>query len=824
MQTREKENRRDWLIVLLIILLGFLCILLTSGWALRLTPRWSLDSDMGSRIDPNSLFLTERAKGYLEPIDESILTLPPWLISDAFLTPGAPFLTRTPAATAVNTLPPSTRTTVPTLTATRPVTTTPTRTSIAPTIVGTATSTRTSFTPTVTRTPIPSADLRITKTDGSATYIVGGAITYTIVVSNPVGPSNVTGATVTDTFPASLTGATWTCVGSGGGTCAANGTGNINNTVNLPVGASVTYTVNATVSAGATGNLVNTAQVTAPVGISDPTPANNTAVDTDTPLFNVNLQITKTDGVATYAPGGTLTYTIVVTNAGPANATGAVVTDNFPAQITAATWTCVSAGGAACTANGAGNINDTVNIPVGGTLTYTATANISAAATGTLDNTATITAPGGYTETAPGNNSATDSDAPAVNADLQITKTDGATDYTTTATRTYTMVVTNAGPSNVTGAAVTDSFPAQVSGVTWSCAAAGGGTCTANGAGNINDTVNLPVGATLTYTATVTINASATGDLVNTVTVTGPVGSVDPVPGNNSATDTDIPNIDLQITKDDGSAVYVAGGNVAYTVTVTNNSTFNLTGVTVSDAIPTLVTAWGWCVAPCVPVANTSADLSDTVNLAAGASATYNITANIHPNAAGNLVNTATVAAPVGYTDAVPGNNSATDTDINQTGEPDIGPPDNTVYAIADGGSVTFYLSQPIVANGDAAADLVFYELAVGADILIDHLVIEISPDGVTWYRVFFWGDATVDTNTNVSRSLPNINAACPAETDNCAIPTTELYNTTGITIDVDNSPYAAVPAGNYYYIRFTEPGLGSTDGAHVDSIEIITP
>ena len=34
---REKDNRRDWLIVLFIILIGFLCILLAGGWALRLT-------------------------------------------------------------------------------------------------------------------------------------------------------------------------------------------------------------------------------------------------------------------------------------------------------------------------------------------------------------------------------------------------------------------------------------------------------------------------------------------------------------------------------------------------------------------------------------------------------------------------------------------------------------------------------------------------------------------------------------------------------------------------------------------------------------------
>ncbi len=77
-----------------------------------------------------------------------------------------------------------------------------------------------------TRRPTPTrwraqADLAITKTDGVTTATPGGSVTYTITASN-AGPSNATGATVADTFPASLT-CTWTCVGAGGGTCTAAG-------------------------------------------------------------------------------------------------------------------------------------------------------------------------------------------------------------------------------------------------------------------------------------------------------------------------------------------------------------------------------------------------------------------------------------------------------------------------------------------------------------------------------------------------------------------------------------------------------------------------
>ena len=80
---------------------------------------------------------------------------------------------------------------------------------------------------TITACRALSADLSITKTDGAVSEIPGTPVTYTIVASN-AGPDPVTGATVTDTFPATLSACTWTCVGAGTGTCTAGGAGNIN--------------------------------------------------------------------------------------------------------------------------------------------------------------------------------------------------------------------------------------------------------------------------------------------------------------------------------------------------------------------------------------------------------------------------------------------------------------------------------------------------------------------------------------------------------------------------------------------------------------------
>ncbi len=125
---------------------------------------------------------------------------------------------------------------------------------------------------------LAAADLSITKTDGVTSVNQGGTVTYTIVVSN-AGPGAVTAATVTDTFPAAITSTTWACVASAGSSCTAGGSGLARTgTVTLLNGGSATFTAVATVSATASGSLVNTATVS---GTGDPNTANNSATDTD---------------------------------------------------------------------------------------------------------------------------------------------------------------------------------------------------------------------------------------------------------------------------------------------------------------------------------------------------------------------------------------------------------------------------------------------------------------------------------------------------------------------------------------------------------------
>ena len=118
--------------------------------------------------------------------------------------------------------------------------------------------------------------------------------------------------------------------------------------VDLAPHASITYAVTANILSTATGTLVNSATVQAASGTTEADSASNTATDDDTELTpTVDLQITKTDGLTLAVPGSTqLTYTIVVTNAGPSFAKGAFVVDDFPSDLINVEYTSVVTAGA----------------------------------------------------------------------------------------------------------------------------------------------------------------------------------------------------------------------------------------------------------------------------------------------------------------------------------------------------------------------------------------------------------------------------------------------------------------------------------------------
>lgn len=584
----SEHERRDWTIILIILLFGFLCVILAGQWAVRFAPIWKLDTNMQSNLDPNSDFLTNRPVSYYEPLDPSILTQPVWF--DVFLTPGASVEARTSI----------------------PQTNTP---------VGTT-------------TPVP------------------------IASNPPITPTNtptIFYATPTNTL------------------------------IYYPP----------------------------PPATNTPRPrATNTPI---TPLPSVDLSITKDDGVAFVNSGGTVIYTVRVTNNGPSNVTGAFLSDPIAGGLSKTAVTCSATTPGQCVTppTAAQLESGTFTLPTlnnGQFYEITITTDVTTSS-GSVTNIAGVGAPSGFTDPTPGNNVAVDTDTVNMVADLSITVTDNSTHYVANAVKSYEIVVSNSGPSDVAGATITNTFSngnVDPSTIVWTCVPSAGAACTSG-----------------------------------------------PVMGSN----------------------------------LTN----------------------------------------EPVNLNSGSSVTFHLDVQVIPSPSGSLVNDVTVTAPAGITDA-PGNNSATDTDTlitASTPPPQLGlPPNNDPYTLPAGGTLT--LSINLTADGNTSDwDLVYYEYSLASfpppntfdGIWLDWIIIEIS-DGSNWYTVFNWGDNIRDTNTNVDYTILTLPAPPPnpEEMDQRPIAASDLYNSSGVAIDIDS----VVPPGTYTFIRLRAP-TGDTDGqAEVDGIEIL--
>ena len=241
----------------------------------------------------------------------------------------------------------------------------------------------------------------------------------------------------------------------------------------------------------------------------------------------IDLIVTKTDNQAFYAAGGTLTYKIVVTNKGPADAgdpgtptlgTGMNVSDPLPPQILSWTWTCDTPGVYGCDGGTAAPFADELFLPQLASVSYTVVAQVKPTATGNLINAVTVTPPSSMTDLVPPDNTATDIDKPA---SLTVDKDDGVQIVAPGAVLTYTINVTNNGASDLTGILLTDTIP---TGTTFT-SATGFGTFAA---GKVTwPLFDLIAGATTQRQVVVTVANEATLKAGNITTLTNDVDAKD---------------------------------------------------------------------------------------------------------------------------------------------------------------------------------------------------------------------------------------------------------------------------------------------------------
>jgi uncharacterized repeat protein (TIGR01451 family) len=387
-------------------------------------------------------------------------------------------------------------------------------------------------TATATTNVVESADLSITKVCKPDTIpAVAGTTAYCTMTITDNGPSDAQKVSLTDAIAAS-TPFTIVSVTPTQGFCTPSGGTNTNGTVNctlgtIAAGSTAMVTVNFTALNG--GNINDTASVSA--STPDPNTANNTATGAVTYASSADVSITKTSAPNPVVAGTNLTYTITAHNAGPSTATNVVVKDTLPAQVAVVSAT-PSAG--SCSGGIPGNPTQPLTCTLGSlnsgasaTITVVVLVNSSVPNGTILINNASIASAANDPNNA--NNIATANSPVVAQADLAIVKTSDKPVYKPSSVVTYTIKVTNNGPSDALAVIVTDNLPTNPHASYQSDT----GGCTKSGLTLTCNLGTMPTGTSKSFNVYELVQGNP-GSISNTASVTSSTSDVNAA--NNTST------------------------------------------------------------------------------------------------------------------------------------------------------------------------------------------------------------------------------------------------------------------------------------------------
>ena len=512
------------------------------------------------------------------------------------------------------------------------------------------------------------ADLGVTVTDSPDPVTAGANLTYTVTVGN-AGPDPAAAASWNFTLPAGLGFVSlpavsgWTCttpaVGAGGTVSCSQ--------PNFAVGSDV-FTLTVAVAPNVVAGTVLSATVSATSASGDPNAANNSATATTTASASADLSVTNVAAPATAVSGQPVTYTVTVANAGPSNAANVSLGNPIPANTAFASLT--SPAGWSCTtpAVGAtGTVNCTTASLAPSTAVFTLVVDVFPGTTAaTISSTATVSS--STSDPNVGNESATATTPLTASADVSVTSSAPAS-VIAGQTLSYTITVTNAGPSNASNVLVTAATPPSTTFASVNATGAGGWFCTTPPIGSTGTVscLNADVGpGSSTITLVVTVDPAATAATI-TGTVNVSSATSDPVPGNGSASATTnvTTSADLALSNTASATSVINGQPITYTLVVSNLGPSVAAGVNLTDAIPANTTftalsaAAGWsCSTPAVGATGTVSCSNPTLP---PGTAAFSLTVTVNPSAPVTVIaNTASVSATTG--DPQPGNGTATAT------------------------------------------------------------------------------------------------------------------------------------------------------------------
>ncbi|PWG08744.1 hypothetical protein DF268_36280 [Streptomyces sp. V2] len=430
--------------------------------------------------------------------------------------------------------------------------------------------------------------LKLKKAVSSGTASPGSKVTYTITAQN-TGTAVYTGASWSDDLSALLADAVY-----GGDAEASSGSvkyaaETLTWTGDVPVGETVTTTYSVTLNATTTSTKPLKNTVTSTPDTNCPTSTTN--ADCSATLGVPQFSITKTASTNHPLPGQDVTYTVTVHNTGSVAYPDAVWSDDLSGVLDDAVYGGDAAASAGSVSYASPVVKWTGDLPVGETVTVTYTVRTESDPTrlgdGVLANTVTSTSPGNNCSVAANSGcSTTSSPIPT----LRFVKSRTTPVVLPGAKVEYQVTVSNPTTSDYPDASWSDDLSGVLDDAVYGGDAAASAGSVSYAAPVLKWSGDVPGGATVTVTYSVTVDTEDRGDgkLTNTV-VSGVPGTNCPAGSGNAACSTGsgtsgvVPR--LKIVKSVDVSEVLPGDLLNFKVVVTNESAADYPGATFTDRV-----------------------------------------------------------------------------------------------------------------------------------------------------------------------------------------------------------------------------------------------